>query len=416
MSVSAQRIAELFGETANERLAALLETDPARTIMDVFNAGNVSTRIVGGAVRNALSGSGKSDIDCATDATPYRITDMAEAAGLKAVGTGIDHGTVTVLVDGKPVEITTLRADVETDGRHAKVAFGTDWTADAQRRDFTVNALYLDAEGTVHDPLGGMDDIAARRLRFIGDPAERIAEDYLRVLRLFRFAATFGGTPQAQDLAAVVRALPGLARLSAERVGKELLTLLAASDSVPALDLMQSHGVLTEILDCAPSPGRVARFLALEQAMGWEPDPVLRLGALAMHHAGDAGRLQERLRLSNAQTERLRAVFDGWWQVDAGMDEANRKVAIYRSGPDAARDRLAVAWLQAREAEPSAKWIKAIQLAQEWVPPKFPLSGKDLMAAGVAAGPQIGQRLAELEETWIASGFSLDRDALLAQL
>lgn len=255
-----------------------------------------------------------------------------------------------------------------------------------------------------------------RRLRFIGDPARRIAEDYLRILRLFRFAATFGGTPCAQALAAVVDAREGLRRLSAERVSRELLTMLGADDPVAALALMQNYGVLAQILAAAPAVPRVARLIAFERACGDNPDAVLRLGALGVHETGCAERLRRRLRLSNAQAERLSGAFDGWWRVCPERGEGALKEAIYRLGPARYADMMKIAWLHTRQGEPSQAWLDALRLGREWQAPRFALSGKDMIDAGIAAGPQVGARLAELEERWIASGFSLGRDQLLALL
>ncbi|MEZ5876725.1 MAG: CCA tRNA nucleotidyltransferase [Tepidamorphaceae bacterium] len=403
-----------FGAEAAGRVAALLAEEPGRSVMRAFNTTDVETRIVGGAVRNALAGRAGSDVDCATTATPEAVMKMASDAGMHAIATGIDHGTVTVVIDGKPVELTTLRTDVETHGRHATVAFGTDWDADAARRDFTVNALYLDADGAVHDPVGGADDIAARRIRFIGSAPARIAEDYLRILRFFRFLASFEAEPDADALSAIVSARQGLRQLSAERVRKELLVLLGAVNPVPALGLMQSHGVLTDILASVPDVPRLERFLVLEAALGDAAGPVLRLAVLAMHVSGDAERLQDALRLSNAETARIGAAFDGWWHLKPEAGEGALKEAIYRLGPETFADRMKIAWTQTRQVEPDKDWLAAIALAQVWEAPVFPLSGKDLIAVGAKPGPDLGKALAHLETRWIESGFTLSREDLLA--
>ncbi|MCB1483189.1 MAG: CCA tRNA nucleotidyltransferase [Rhodobiaceae bacterium] len=414
MIFSTEDISGRFGARAAGRIAALLADEPGRTVMTAFNTLDVETRIVGGAVRNALAGRTETDVDCATTATPETVIKMAADAGLHAVPTGIDHGTVTIVVDGKPVEITTLRTDVETHGRHATVAFGTDWEADAARRDFTVNALYLDGRGDVHDPVGGAEDIETRRIRFIGSSEERIAEDYLRTLRFFRFLATFEAEPDAAALSAIVKSRQGIRRLSAERVRKELLVLLGAANPVPALQLMQSHGVLADSLAGVPNVPRLERFLRLEAKTRSEADPVLRLAVLAMHVSDDAGRLRDGLRLSNAESDRIEAAFDGWWRLTPEAGEAALKEAIYRLGSGTFTDRMKVAWTQTRQNEPEQGWLDAIALAGTWEAPKFPLSGKDLIAAGAEPGPDLGERLKTLETRWIESGFALSRAQLLA--
>jgi tRNA nucleotidyltransferase/poly(A) polymerase len=263
-------------------------------------------RAVGGAVRNALVGRPVADVDIATDARPEEVTRAAEAAGLKAIPTGLAHGTVTVVAGGRPYEITTLRQDVETHGRHATVAFTDDWAEDARRRDFTLNALYCGADGTLFDPLGGYPDLAARRVRFIGDADERIREDYLRILRFFRLTAEFAeGPADAGGLAACVRERTGLAVLSAERVRVELLRLLAAPRGAEIGALMQDYGLLPGVLGAAPRPTLLARLAAIETVLRFAPDPVLRLAALAVEVPEDAERLRDRLRLSNDEAAKL---------------------------------------------------------------------------------------------------------------
>ncbi|MCB1473008.1 MAG: CCA tRNA nucleotidyltransferase [Rhodobiaceae bacterium] len=410
-------IALKFGGEAVGRIAALRDSDPAATVLKVFNkdgAEPVETRVVGGAVRSALAGSAPADVDCATTAPPQRVMDIAAQAGLHAIPTGIDHGTVTVVVDGKPVEITTLRTDVETHGRHATVAFGSDWLADAARRDFTVNAFYLDAHGHVHDPVGGAADITARRIRFIGSPAARIAEDYLRILRFFRFVASFEASADHEALSAIVAGRTGLRQLSAERVRKELLALLAAGDPVRSLTLMQSRGLLADILGSAPSVPRLQRLMELEARLGAAPDAIMRLAALGLHVREDAGRLGARLRLANAEERRLADMADAWWRIAPGRGEHALKTAIYRLGPQVYRDRVVFAWLNCAMAEPDADWIDAIRLGGRWEVPAFPLSGRDLIAAGLRAGPEVGEALKRLEAMWIASGFAMSREALLS--
>ena len=271
-------------------------------VFSALSKDGVTTRAVGGAVRNTLLGLPVTEIDLATTALPERVMALAKAAGLKAVPTGIEHGTVTVIVDGMPFEVTTLRRDVETYGRHATVAFTEDWEEDAKRRDFTLNALYADRDGTVFDPLGGYGDLVAGRVRFIGEAEDRIKEDYLRILRFFRFNAYYGKGPlDPEGLAACVKLRAGLDQLSAERVAGELRRILVAPQAVRAIEALFDYGLLTDLLASAPRMIRFTRLVAAEEALGLAPDPALRLAALAVFVAEDAERLAERLRLSNAE-------------------------------------------------------------------------------------------------------------------
>ena len=264
--------------------------------------GGHGARVVGGAVRNALLGRPVADIDIATTATPEQVVELAHANGLKTIATGLQHGTVTVVADGHPFEVTTLRHDLETYGRHAKVAFTDDWHADASRRDLTLNALYCEADGTIFDPLNGIGDLLARRVRFIGDARQRIREDYLRILRFFRFTAEYSsGPPDAEGIAAAVAERQGLAGLSSERVRAELVRLLAAPGAVPVCRAMAGHGLLTAIVPVAPRIETFARLAAIERASANAPDAALRLAALAVAVADDVPRLAQHLRLSGAE-------------------------------------------------------------------------------------------------------------------
>ncbi len=418
MIVAADAIATEFGPRAASRVAALVGEEPGATVLGVFNRPHegIETRIVGGAVRNALADRAPGDIDCATTATPDQVFEIARETGLRAVPTGVEHGTVTVIAGGHPVELTTLRQDVETHGRHATVAFGTDWDVDARRRDFTVNALYVDVAGNVHDPVGGGADIADKRLRFIGSAPERIREDYLRTLRFFRFLARFGGEPDGQALDAMMHERLGLRQLSAERVRKEVMLLLDADDPVPALTLMQTHGLLTMVLGSAPVVPRVARLLRLESTAGLERDALRRFMALALHSADDAQRLQDRLRLSNEEADRLKQAATGWWTLSPQIGAIQLKGALHRLGHAAFTNRLAFSWLHTGQDSPDEAWREVFALPGLWTPPAFPVSGDDLKAAGIAPGPAIGEALARLEEIWIESDFTLGRDDLLKTL
>ena len=372
---------------------------PTQAVCHMLEAAGFQALFVGGCVRNALLGAPVADIDIATDAQPETVVQLADRAGLKPVPTGIEHGTITVVSDGLPHEVTTFREDVETFGRHATVAFSTDVVQDARRRDFTMNALYARSDGTVIDPLDGLPDLHARRVRFIEDPGQRIREDYLRILRFFRFHAWYGD-PQAgldaEGLAAVARHLDGLSGLSRERVGAEFVKLLTAPDPAPSVAAMRASGVLTAVL-----PGADDRALAplvhLEGIVGAAPDGMRRLAALG----GDT--LQERFRLSKAQARR----------VDMLRSEAiglrGPAELGYRFGETDGQDILLL-----RAALLEQPWNKDDPgLLRTGAVACFPLKAADLMPA--YQGPRLGQRLTELEQRWIASGFTLTRDDLLAE-
>jgi tRNA nucleotidyltransferase/poly(A) polymerase len=396
-----------------------LKAKTLQSVLGALDAEDGATRIVGGAVRNALFDEPVRDIDLATVFVPAEVIKRAKAAGLKTAPTGIDHGTVTVIAEGTPFEVTTLRADVETDGRRAVVAFTKDWLEDARRRDFTINALYCDGQGTIFDPLGGLTDVAARRVRFIGNADERISEDYLRILRFFRFFAWYGhGRPDPGGLKAVTRLKDGLAGLSAERVWAELKRLLAAPDPARALLWMRTTEIIQRVLPESWGIDAIHRLMAAERTEGWPADPLLRLEAMLPTDAGKVRALAKRLKLSRAEAKRLNA----WAKApdaDPALVETALAAILYRQGAEAVRDRLAHAF--AREAEAgnradAAALRKQIAFADDWQKPVFPLKGKDLLAAGMKAGPAVGKRLKALEEAWVESGFTGDQQALLDQL
>lgn len=374
-------------------------------------AGGFEGRAVGGCVRNALLAVPVTDIDIATSAPPQTVMRLAAAAGLRAVPTGIDHGTVTVLVDHHPFEVTTLRKDVETFGRHATVAFTDDWEADAARRDFTINALYAAADGTIHDPLGGYPDLAARRVRFIGDPHARIREDYLRILRFFRFFAQYAeGPPDTAGLRACVEERAGLVQLSAERVHGELRKLLTARRALDGVAAMLDHGLLSGILGAAPSPTLLARLVEMETAAGTPPSASLRLAALAVAVAEDAPRLAARLKLSNAERDVLAE--NVWRDVLplAALDPLAARRHIYARGPDRFRAALllAVAASGPSHIADTTCWRSVLEEAARWPVPRLPVTGKDLIARGLPSGPRIGEILSSLERWWIDAGFPDD--------
>jgi poly(A) polymerase/tRNA nucleotidyltransferase (CCA-adding enzyme) len=349
------------------------------------------TRLVGGCVRDAVAGRPIADIDLATPRLPQDVIATLRAAGVTVAPTGLAHGTVTAVVDGRPVEITTLRRDVATDGRHATVAFTTDWREDAARRDFTINAMSMDAEGNVWDWFGGRDDLARGVVRFVGDPATRIAEDYLRALRFFRFHARYGrGAPDAAALAAIRAAVPGLAILSAERVWSELKRILAAPDPREAVRLMAETGVLAAVLPEAVARERLDALVAA----GAPADPLLRLAALCP--GADVERLAERLKLSGAEAATLTALAE---PAPEG-DERAWRAALASRGPEAL---TAATWLVEAEGRPGdwaarRAWIAATPR------PVFPLRGADVLAEGVPPGPRVGAILAALERRWAEAG------------
>ncbi len=384
-------------------------------VQDIFAALNRNggeARIVGGSIRSTLMRLPVKDVDFATTHEPETVMRLAREAGLKAVPTGIEHGTVTIVSHGRPFEVTTLRRDVKTDGRHAEVCFTTDWSEDASRRDFTINALYASADGTVHDPLGGMADIRARRVRFIGDASRRIAEDYLRIMRFFRFHAEYGrGAIDEAGLLACIRGRAGLARLSAERIRVELLRTLAANGAIDVVTLMAETGVLIQITGGVPRLADFGRIIAIEAARRLPADPIRRLAALCLFVREDAERLSRRLRLSNAESARLKALAE-LPRLDP-THAMGCKHLMHRLGAAAYQDAVMLAWVRSRAAPEDRAFARAYALPQRWSAPEFPLSGADLIALGVRKGPAVGRLLRRLEDEWLKSGFAKSRKSLL---
>lgn len=393
--------------------APWLEQPETRAALASLAAAGHEARIVGGAVRNALLGEPVTELDIATTATPDEVMAAASAAGLHAIPTGVSHGTVTVVANHVPFEVTTLREDVETFGRHARVAFTDDWAADARRRDFTINALYCDAAGTISDPIGGLADLAARRIRFIGDPQARIREDALRILRFFRFHARYSPNAiDAEGLAACAKERHLLAQLSAERVRAELLKLLEAPGAACAIAVMAAHGFIVEILGRAPRIGLLERLVAQDIERQRPADPLLRLSALAVAVEEDREHLAQRLRLSREEARDL-VVIDPRLMALAALDDRGRRRALYAIG---AHDWRRMAMVGAAAAETSATWNELAALPEQWPVPKFPLAGRDALALGLAPGPRVGTLLAEIEAEWIAGDFTADAAELLARL
>lgn len=399
------------------RNAAWLRSPALQKVLGALEAAGHTSRIVGGAVRNTLLGLSADDIDIATTATPDAVMAAALGARLEPIPTGLAHGTVTVIADRVPFEVTTLRCDVTTDGRHATVAFTEDWTLDASRRDFTINALYCDADGALFDPLGGAADLDPPHVRFIGDARQRIREDYLRILRFFRFSARYHvGELDAIGLAACDAERAGLARVSAERVQTELLKLLPAARAAEVCATMEAHGFLTDVLGVAPSPGRLARLAAIEAANGLKPDPIRRLAALALHPEADASALAHRLRLSGAQRERLAKIAATWARQANALDERSAQQIIYQIRPGHYRDTLLVAWADSGADVDDEGFRRRLALADTWQPPKLPIDGKDVLALGIAGGPEVGRLLAAIERWWLDADFAPDRAECLVEL
>lgn len=386
-----------------------------QAVFSALNREGFEARAVGGAVRNTLMARPVADIDLAATARPEDITRLAQDAGLKAVPTGISHGTVTVVADGMPFEVTTLRRDVDTDGRHAAVTFTTDWAEDAGRRDFTLNALYADADGRVHDPLGGLPDLLAGRVRFIGKAEDRIREDYLRILRFFRFSAEYGaGSLDRDGLSACTALRDGLRRLSAERVRAELLKLIVADHAAPILEAMEDSGILLILLGGMTLRARMERLAAIEKGLGLPPKAMRHLAALAVLVREDAERLAERLRLSNAEAEALTAMAERH-RFRHRLQQERADALLYRLGQRTFIDLLLLAWADASGTERAVDWRGLYARAAQWEAPRFPLSGGDLLARGFQPGPELGTILRALESAWIDSGFKLTRDELLAK-
>jgi poly(A) polymerase len=381
-------------------------------VLQLLDTDGEEARVVGGAVRNALLGLVPGDIDIATTALPEEVMRRAKAAGIKSVPTGIDHGTITLVIDSKPYEVTTLREDTETFGRKAKVAFGRDWVRDAERRDFTMNALSVDARGVVYDHVGGIADAQARRVRFIGDPDQRIAEDYLRILRFFRIHAAFGaGEPDRDGYLACIRGRAGLSGLSAERVRMELLKLLVASGAAEAVLAMAEGGLLQALIGGVAYTGPLATMIAIERELGLDASATRRLAALTVAVTEDAKRVAMRLRLSNIEAKALDSMGHRWWRF-ATKDEPSARRLLYRLGAERYHDRVLLGWARSGAEVNSPRWRMLAELPQRWTAPKFPLKAADFIARGLAEGPALGHVLTLAEDAWLAADFPLEQAAL----
>ncbi|MCB2108958.1 MAG: CCA tRNA nucleotidyltransferase [Rhodobacteraceae bacterium] len=382
-------------------------------VMAALGAPETDARFVGGCVRDALLGRPVGDIDIATPDTPEAVTEKLERAGLRVIPTGLAHGTVTAVADGRNFEITTLRRDTACDGRHAAVEFTTDWHEDASRRDFTMNAMSLSLDGTLHDDFKGASDARVGRLRFVGDPRARIAEDYLRILRLFRFHAWYGQKPIAPSILEACReARENLTRLSGERIGSELVKLLSAPNPVLAVAAMQSCGVIGVLFPEAQGPSVLLKLVMVERAYRVEPDWRARLASIVPDRLTISD-LQERLKLSNADAETIALLRAPLPVIAQDMPTLALDAALYRSGAECVRGRAALAAAHGRQL---AGWAPVFKAIAGWEPQPIPVGGDDVIALGVAPGPEVGRLLAVAENAWIGSGFSATRDQLLAEV
>jgi poly(A) polymerase len=380
--------------------AKWLKAAPLRRLFETVAHAGGEARVAGGAVRNAFLGLPIADIDLACTLQPQDMMKVFAAAGYVVHPTGIDHGTITAVIDHHPFEITTLRRDVETDGRRAKVAFTDDWAQDAMRRDFTINALYCDAQGKIYDYSEGYEDIRRKRIRFAGKPAQRIAEDHLRILRFFRFLAAYeGAKPDDASLKACVRFRAKLKTLSAERISKEMMKLLAGPQAIAVLKLMARHRVLGIVLPHTDDFKIVQRL---------PPDPLLRAFVLARQ----PDELQERWRLSNADARRLAALADAPLLTPA-LRPVEQKRICFMLGVESWRDAVHLSWARSRASPDDASWRRLLALPKRWNMPEFPVSGSDLIRAGMKPGPAMGEALQRLRDYWIAADFKPGKDELI---
>jgi len=386
---------------------------PTVAVLDALAANGAPARFVGGCVRDAVAGRPVRDIDIATPETPDVVMTLLADADIKTVPTGIDHGTVTAVTGGAHFEVTTLRRDIETYGRHAKVAFTDAWEEDAARRDFTMNALYADGDGAVYDPTGGLADLRAGRVRFVGDAETRIREDVLRLLRFFRFYADYGTPPpDAEALAACRKMAPQIPTLSVERVWSELARLLVSPQCAATIALMRDDQVLPHVLPEAGDLSAIAALVDIESTLGVQPTSVRRLAALLTLDAAGMKAFGRRLKLSNVDADRLVAIADARDDVVPGLDARGRRRALYRLGADLYRDLALLGWAGGG----SGDWQKLWTAADGWNQPVFPVTGADVLALGIPKGPRVGELLRAVEDWWIDGDFRANRDACLDQL
>ena len=375
-------------------------------LLSILNGAGGICRMVGGCVRDALLGRDIMDVDLACNLLPEEISTRLGNAGVKVIPTGLKHGTITAFIERNTYEVTTLRRDVETDGRHAKVAFTDDWLEDARRRDFTFNALYLDGDGGLYDPCGGLKDLAARRVRFIGDADRRITEDALRILRFFRFAAQIGqGELDPAGLEACVRNKHLIDHLSGERLAQELFKTLAAENLLPIIKVMAESGILRNILPDFGGLDHFTAFVRLERKLG-RCDILGRLSSLIGNRGASTSR---HLKLSNKQANILKRYGAQDFEISPHMNKPDMRRIIYSFGREVFIFSLLKKWAETEIKDGPA----LLNYAEQWPIPDFPLHGRDLIKAGLTAGPELGEILKKLETEWIASDFSLSKADLL---
>ena len=392
-----------MSDLPNLSRAKWLRAPSLQRVFSIIAEAGGEARVAGGAVRDAMLKVPVTEVDLATTLPPERVIEIFIAAGLKAHPTGIEHGTVTVVNNHQPYEVTTLRHDVETDGRRAKVKFTSDWQADALRRDFTMNALYCDARGKIYDFTDGYRDILRKRIIFVGSPAKRIVEDHLRILRFFRFHARFGkGAPDKAGLAACVRYRKGLDTLSAERIRQEMFKLLAAPGAVPSLKLMAKCGILAHLLPYTEDWRIIGRL---------PPDPLLRLAVLS----AEPQTMKERWRISNVEAKRLDAI-SSLTAPSPSLRLREQRAVLYQMGGDAWRDLVRIGWARSKASLDDPSWKRLLRLPDRWPVPSLPVAGRDLIAAGLNPGPEFGLTLRRLEDWWLAADFKPGKDELLKRL
>ena len=385
-----------------------------QALLSLLNESGSETRIAGGAVRNALLEQPISDVDLATTLVPRDVMLRCKEAGMKTVPTGVAHGTITVISGEQSFEVTTLRKDVETDGRHAVVNYGTDWKEDAQRRDLTMNALYLDQDGTIFDPLGGIEDIYNQNVRFIGNPEHRIEEDYLRILRFFRFFAWYGKfRPDSEGLKACARLKQGIQKLSSERVWQELIKIFSAPDPSRSVLWMRQTGVLSTVLPESEKWGIDALPFLIEadEEFNREPDGLLRLMSVLPPDAERMSQLADRLKLPNKVRNRL----VGWANTTQPFSTLSQKEFgqwLYWQDFKAVSDRVSLA--AAKKDKIGKKYVRQLKWLKRWIKPSFPVKGQDLLDAGLMPGPEVAVNLRQMEHTWVESDYKLSKEELLA--
>jgi poly(A) polymerase len=392
-----------------------MRTNEVCAVMEALTGMGGEARFVGGAVRNALLDRAIDDIDIATPLLPDEVTRRLQRAKIAALPTGVEHGTVTAVLNGRVLEVTTLRRDVSTDGRRAVVSFSDNWEEDAARRDFTINALYASFDGKLFDYNGGLADLASGRIRFIGDPVQRIREDYLRILRLFRFHAWYGrGDIDGAALAAAAAEREGMRILSGERIHKELLRLLEAENPIPVLHAMKQQKILEEILRGDADLDQLERLVGIDNDNFFRPDPLLRLAIVASIR-GDPARVQtmtERLKLSNEERDRLLALAITDVRPNPYLPVRDVRQILYRMGKARFRDRVMLAWAGDAKQSNTIAWRALLALTDAWERPRFPLTGREVMAAGVPEGPLVGRVLSEVENWWVEHDFTEDARSL----